>query len=407
MVAIDEAHLYTMHGRTFRECIRVLRDVFFETIFADGEWHPLFLVMTATMTLDLVESLSILTCVEWGKTIQTSNWPRAVHQMWSSAWDFRQRYIDMTFSVTGDIGQVAIPSLVCHLKRNNDSYACLFVNFKSECSVWSKKLEEQLAAAGMTIDVLQITGDMEKEEKFAFIRLFTSDLSLLDFNPRVLAATAAANTGIDQEQLDFVVRVGLPRCIITALQERGRNARVAGMIGCFAVFTSWTLFVKLILTTLVPIVGVDAEANEFLGTNSMITSRSPEKRKLRQRTIPATSKRPLSSSEKRDNIIGAYNDIIDVLHLYFLPGFGCIHCRCEWFMSTGQLECYPEVMLPCETQCFVCKRDPKGYIKPILFRGAVDFLGSKRIQDAMPLEITYASCDDILDLLYMDRACSC
>ena len=95
---------------------------------------------------------------------------------------------------------------------------------------------------------------MEKEEKFAFIRLFTSDLSLLDFNPRVLAATAAANTGIDQEQLDFVVRVGLPRCIITALQERGRNARVAGMIGCFAVFTSWTLFVKLILTTLVPIV---------------------------------------------------------------------------------------------------------------------------------------------------------
>jgi len=37
MVAIDEAHLHTMHGRTFRECIRVLRDVFFKTIFADGE----------------------------------------------------------------------------------------------------------------------------------------------------------------------------------------------------------------------------------------------------------------------------------------------------------------------------------------------------------------------------------
>ena len=72
-------------------------------------------------------------------------------------------------------------------------------------------------------------------------------------------------------------------------------------------------------------------------------------------------------------------------------------------MSTGQLECYPEVMLPCETSCFVCKRDPKGYIKPILFEGAVEFLGSKRIQDALPLEITYASCDDILDLLYMDR----
>ena len=89
MVAIDETHLYTMHGHTFRECIRVLHDVFFETIFADGEWHPLFWMMTATMTLDLVESLSIFTCVEWEKTIQTFNWPRAVHQMGASAWDFR------------------------------------------------------------------------------------------------------------------------------------------------------------------------------------------------------------------------------------------------------------------------------------------------------------------------------
>ena len=128
----------------------------------------------------------------------------------------------------------------------------------------------------MTIDVLQITGDMEKEEKFAFIRLFTCDLSLLDFNPRVLTAIAAANTGIDQEQLDFVVRVGMPWCITTSLQERGRNARKSGMIECVAVFTSWILFVKFLLTILVPIVEEDEEASEFLGTNSMITSCSPE-----------------------------------------------------------------------------------------------------------------------------------
>jgi len=70
-------------------------------------------------------------------------------------------------------------------------------------------------------------------------------------------------------------------------------------------------------------------------------------------------------------------------------------------MATGQLECYPEVMLPCDTQYFVYKRNPKGYIKPILCEGAVEFLGRKCTHDAMPLEITYASCDNILDLLYM------
>jgi len=49
-------------------------------------------------------------------------------------------------------------------------------------------LDAKLAAASLTIDVLQITGDMDKDEKFAFIRLFTSVISLADFHPRALIA---------------------------------------------------------------------------------------------------------------------------------------------------------------------------------------------------------------------------
>ena len=122
----------------------------------------------------------------------------------------------MEFQVTADISQVGFPCLVEHLKENKTSYACVFVNFKTECSNWASKLEAKLAAASLTIDVLQIIGDMDKDEKFAFIRLFTSVISLVDFHPRVLTATATTNTGIDQERLDCVLRIGLPICIITA-----------------------------------------------------------------------------------------------------------------------------------------------------------------------------------------------
>ena len=71
-------------------------------------------------------------------------------------------------------------------------------------------------------------------------------------SPRVLAATAAANTGIDQINLAMVIRVGLARCIITLLQEMGRNARRPGMTGVFLVFTDWRMFVKLLLSILLP-----------------------------------------------------------------------------------------------------------------------------------------------------------
>ena len=81
----------------------------------------------------------------------------------------------------GDIGQISYPMLLSHLSANPSSYAAVFVNFKSECVKWAEVLEEQLAAKAMTIDVLQINGDMDKHEKFAYIRLFTGDLRMLDY----------------------------------------------------------------------------------------------------------------------------------------------------------------------------------------------------------------------------------
>ena len=55
------------------------------------------------MTLPLLDAISHLTRVDW--TLKQ-------RQQWSSPCDFRQRYISMSFDVTGDIGQIALPLLV-------------------------------------------------------------------------------------------------------------------------------------------------------------------------------------------------------------------------------------------------------------------------------------------------------
>ncbi len=97
-------------------------------------------------------------------------------------------------------------------------------------------------------------------------------LKMKNFDPRVLVATAAANTGIDNERVDYVLRVGLPRCIITLLQERGRNVRNESMVGLFAVFTDWTLFIQLILSILLPTSKKVTMVKEHNFANSMILS---------------------------------------------------------------------------------------------------------------------------------------
>ena len=81
LVAIDEAHLFAMHGRSFRESICVLAEVFFHPLFAtDAVTRPLFLAMTAMMTARLLSDFSKLTHVDWSLER---------HQLWSTPSEFK------------------------------------------------------------------------------------------------------------------------------------------------------------------------------------------------------------------------------------------------------------------------------------------------------------------------------
>ena len=303
LVVIDVAHLYTMHGSTFHKLIRLLHKLFFRIVLDVGKLYPLFLAMSATMTAPLVASLSSLTNVDWSDKR---------YHLWASTAQFRQRNISIGFGITSQIGDQAIPMLVQFLAENPTMYACLFVNFVRECSKWSGVLERQLVAAKFKAFVLQITGEMDKNEKFGFIRLFTLAAKMDGMYPRVLAATSAANTGIDQPLLGMVLRIGLARCIVTLLQEMGQNARQPGMKGIFLVFSDWTKFVTLLLSILLPRSECGSEPAEYTGFNSVILSKSPNA-KSSSVDVPRGMSASLSSTQIGDNIVTAHDNLIDVL----------------------------------------------------------------------------------------------
>ena len=305
LIVIDEVHIFAMHGRSFRDSIRVLKRTLFAKLYGSIRgYSPLFLVMTATMPLSLIAVLEDLTFVKWS---------RPCHQLRSTAADFQQRYIDMDFRVQADVSNLGLSNLIQTLEESSTSHACVFVNFKSECTKWADVLESKIADKLLDVDVVQVNGDQDKHEKFAFTRLFTDSIKMKDYHLCVLVATAAANTGIDQVLVKWVLSVGLPRCLTTLMQERGRNRSQ----GLYLVLTDWKLFIKLLLSIVVPH-ELDAEETPVHAfANSMIMSRSPEKRNNQTRDdIPATLA-PQTTAEKRYATVQAYTDLIDVVNFLF------------------------------------------------------------------------------------------
>ena len=135
LVAIDEAHLYAQHGRSFREAMKILTTLFFAVVFKVGIWHPLFLAMTATMTLSLLPSISQLTNVEW-----TNN----NHLLWSNCTEFCQRYIRLDFQVCDNMQRVAYPILINFMWDTPGWSAFVLVKFRGEFTTVATTIEELL-----------------------------------------------------------------------------------------------------------------------------------------------------------------------------------------------------------------------------------------------------------------------
>ena len=80
-------------------------------------------------------------------------------------------------------------------------------------------MEDRLTEAHVPGDVIIINGHMDKHEKFSFVRLLTRDITLEDYLARICVATAAANTGIDNDTIEMAICKGVPHDLIPSFKN--------------------------------------------------------------------------------------------------------------------------------------------------------------------------------------------
>ena len=117
--------------------------------------------------------------------------------------------------------------------------------------------------------------EIRTRAKIAYTQLYTSSVTMEGLNPRAFVATTAANTCIAQPHCNWVLTIGVPCCVTTLLQKRGRH-RFDGM---YIVMTDWKLFMKLLLSVVLPPMKPKSdEMHDHDYINTMIKSKSPDKR---------------------------------------------------------------------------------------------------------------------------------
>ena len=153
--------------------------------------------------------------------------------IWASSSNFSQHNIKMDYDTSGDVYQKGFPSVIETLRNSTTACVCVFVSFASTSHKLLKGLERKLNESLCDIEVLHIHGSQDKEENFWFVQLFCSKVSMEFLIPsaRVLVATSAANTGIENNNVMEILRVGFPRDLVTFLQERGRACRKLNQVG--------------------------------------------------------------------------------------------------------------------------------------------------------------------------------
>ena len=72
-------------------------------------------------------------------------------------------------------------------------------------------------------------------------------------------------------------------------------------------------------------------------------------------------------------------------------------------MAMGSLLAPPEMILPCEAQCFVCDESYRDFILPVIYSGAMKFRESRRFNNKMPIVLTHDTCESFVDKLAKDK----
>jgi len=219
LVVIGKVHLYVHHGSSFQVDIRQLRDDLFVKVFdlTNPHLHPKAILATGSLQSQYILMASSLTTIG----LPPTTW------QWGPSKDFGQRNITMNFANSAN--HLTCLDCVRDFVADADSgFVCVFTSSREKSHHLLKNLERKLNEKQINVDVIHVHGYLKSEEKFYLICIFCEKLKVPSLNACILFATPAANVGIDNHEVKYVVIFGWTRDLCTFFQQHGRCGRVEG-----------------------------------------------------------------------------------------------------------------------------------------------------------------------------------
>ena len=244
MVVMDEVHIASQFGNTFRREFRLLKPRLYTKL---PNCCKIRLFMTGTCTK------TILTQVE-----ELAGF-RILNRHWPTKEEMRHRSVSIRLIYTPLILNVIKRSLGILLKQGSadkPKKAIIYSNMRIKIIGIGKKLGGFLNTDGhlYKIDYMVIHGQLSQEEKAGYLKLFMETSPKRDM--RVLLATSGvANAGIDSSKIHTAIRIEFPPSIQDICQEKGRVGRVPNaspLIYSYQICFDIDSFILLVKRTLNP-----------------------------------------------------------------------------------------------------------------------------------------------------------
>ncbi len=217
MVVMDEIHIASQFGNTFRSEFRLLKSKFYSKL---PTCSTINLFMTGTCTQTILNDVQKL----FGLKIPDIDWP--THEQ------MQHRSVSISLKFT--------PLLLNHVKSNiatilrsgnrtSPKKVIIYSNMRRKIQDFAKKIGGFLNVEDRfyTVDYITIHGELSHQEKAAYLKRFMAEGEQAHGDIRILLATSGvANAGIDSREIHTAIRIEFPPSILDICQEKGRVGRI-------------------------------------------------------------------------------------------------------------------------------------------------------------------------------------
>ena len=148
---------------------------------------------------------------------------------WASREDFNQDHIKINFKIGSEYSRHLAPMI--QFVRDSEKSVFIIANSKNLTMNLVQSLEEKLNSMkndnllNEHADVIHVHSGLAKQQKFHLINIFCKRVIVMGFNARICVATSAADLGVNNPHVTFVVNFEWFDSIATGVQRKGRSSR--------------------------------------------------------------------------------------------------------------------------------------------------------------------------------------